>query len=69
MSFSAFSAQTFSSVFAFAAENLLKISETPQFGGDALVFMALSPSLKAQSGRFWSAIPPGKHLFVEARTH
>ncbi|CAK9042663.1 unnamed protein product [Durusdinium trenchii] len=55
----------FSSAFAFAAENILKIAETPQFGGDTLVFMALDPSLKQKTGCFYSAIPPGKHQFVE----
>eukprot|EP00439_Symbiodinium_sp_Y106_P068537 s512_g11.t1 len=36
----------FSSVFAFAASNVLKIAETTQFGGETLVFMALDPGLK-----------------------
>lgn len=56
---------TFSGVFAFAANNLLKITETPEFGGDTLVFMALDPSLDGQSGKFYSAVPPGRHEFVE----
>lgn len=67
-SFFRYQNQTFSSVFAFAAENLLKIAETPRFGGETLVFMALhsGPQLPpGSSGRFFSAIPPGKHQFVE----
>lgn len=56
---------TFAGVFAFAATNLLKIAETPVFGGDTLSFMALDPSLDGRSGLFYSAIPPGRHVFVE----
>ncbi|CAJ1373309.1 unnamed protein product [Effrenium voratum] len=60
-----YQSQGFSSVFAFAAQNILKIAETPEFGGMALALMALDPSLDQRSGCFYSAIPPGKHLFVE----
>jgi len=66
-------AQTFSSVFAFAAENVLKIAETPRFGGETLVFMALDAGLGGTSGRFFS-VPrwrwwknPGKTLGKRVR--
>lgn len=50
-------AEVFSQVFAFAAGSLLKISETPRFGGETLVFMALDDALQATSGRFFSVHP------------
>eukprot|EP00929_Paragymnodinium_shiwhaense_P084334 TRINITY_DN4507_c0_g4_i1.p1 TRINITY_DN4507_c0_g4~~TRINITY_DN4507_c0_g4_i1.p1 ORF type:complete len:167 (-),score=34.18 TRINITY_DN4507_c0_g4_i1:312-812(-) len=56
---------SFSGVFAFAAMNVLKIGETTEFGGDCLNFMALDPSLDGKSGLFYSAQPPGKHVFQE----
>lgn len=55
----------FSDVFAFASRNVLKIAETTEFGGDTLTFMALDKSLEGKSGLFYSAIPPGAHVFVE----
>merc|ERR1712129_19481 len=55
----------FADVFAFAARNVIKIAETTEFGGDTLTFMALDPSLDGKSGLFYSAVPPGKHVFVD----
>jgi len=55
----------FADVFAFAAKNVLRIAETTEFGGDTLCYMALDPSLNERSGLFYSAIPPGQHVFVE----
>ena len=46
--------QTFSSVFAFAADNVLQISETPQFGGQTLTYVALAREA-AVGGKFYSA--------------
>lgn len=55
----------FADIFAFAAKNVLSIAETTEFGGDTLTFMALDPSLDERSGLFYSAVPPGKHVFTE----
>lgn len=55
----------FADVFAFAARNIIKVAETTEFGGDCLTFMALDKSLDGKSGLFYSAIPPGQHVFVE----
>jgi len=55
----------FADIFAFAARNVIKIAETTEFGGDTLTFMALDPSLDGKSGLFYSAVPPGQHVFVE----
>jgi len=57
--------QTFSNTFAWAATNILRIAETTEFGGDTLCYMALQPSLDGKSGLFYSAVPPGAHVFVE----
>jgi len=55
----------FADAFAFAARSVLRIAETTEFGGDALTFMALDPSLSDRSGLFYSAVPPGQHVFTE----
>jgi len=55
----------FAGTFAWAANNLLHISETTEFGGDTLVFMALDKGLEGRSGVFFSAVPPGQHVFME----
>lgn len=47
--------QVFSSVFNVAATNLLKVAETPEYGGAALAFMTTVDSTK---GEFWDS-PPG----------
>lgn len=51
--------------FAFLASNVLHITETSDFGGDCLAFMALDSSLEGRSGLFYSAEPPGRHEFLE----
>jgi protochlorophyllide reductase len=47
----------FTKLFGFAANNLLKVGETPQFGGGALEYMCLDKSAGANGGRYFFSAP------------
>ena len=55
---------TFTKVFDFAATKLLKVGETPHWGGGSLEYMALDKDVASKGGLFYSS-PPGSSKYGE----
>ena len=53
---------TFTKVFDFAATKLLKVGETPHWGGGSLEYMALDKDVASKGGLFYSS-PPGSSKY------
>ena len=54
----------FSKVFNIATK-LFGVAETNEFGGAALAYMAVDPSLATATGGFYDSSPPGKHQLAK----
>mmetsp|Transcript_3445 Transcript_3445/g.4688 ORF Transcript_3445/g.4688 Transcript_3445/m.4688 type:complete len:323 (-) Transcript_3445:261-1229(-) len=57
--------QIFSKLFDFAASDVFRVTETVDFGGACIVYMALSPELENVGGKWYNAVQPGKPVFEE----
>ena len=55
----------FTKLFDFAATSLLKVGETPSFGGGCLEYMVLDKSVRAKGGRYYFS-SPGSSKYGEA---
>jgi len=57
--------QLFSSLFDFAATDLFHVTETVDFGGACIAYLALSPDLDNVGGKWYNAVEPGKPKLEE----
>jgi len=55
----------FSSLFDFAASDLFHVTETVEFGGSCIAYMALSKDLDGKGGLWFNAVEPGRPKFEQ----
>mmetsp|Transcript_30627 Transcript_30627/g.74632 ORF Transcript_30627/g.74632 Transcript_30627/m.74632 type:complete len:144 (-) Transcript_30627:134-565(-) len=58
-------AQGFTQIFDFAATNIFHVTETVDFGGACIAYMAVSKDLDNVGGKWYNAIQPGEPKLEE----